>query len=39
MNARVGGRGYGKSREEIETIVYKNSRYEFMESIGYEIFS
>jgi hypothetical protein len=23
MNARGGGRGYGKSREEIETIVYK----------------
>jgi hypothetical protein len=22
-NARVGGIGYGKSREEIETIVYK----------------
>jgi hypothetical protein len=44
-NARVEGRGYGKSREEIETIVYKwkwpeeNSRLEFVESRGYEIFS
>jgi hypothetical protein len=45
MNARVGGTGYGRSREEIETIVYKwkwleeNSREEFVESRWYEIFS
>ncbi len=44
-NARVGGTGYWKSSEEIETIVYKwkwpeeNSRKEFVESRQYEIFS
>jgi hypothetical protein len=43
-NVRVGGTGYGNSREEIETIVYKwkwleeNSRQEFVESRWYEIF-
>jgi hypothetical protein len=45
MVARAGDIGCGKSREEIGTFVYKwkwpqeNSRYEFVESRRYEIFS